>query len=93
VRAAAQSSSAARSLLRYSLDLRAGDWTARDIFAEDERVIDASDSSWRIAQIPIAHWEDEQYGMAIRILLKTDKQATIIVLNRIGLMVKACGKQ
>ena len=38
-----------------ALDLRAGDWTARDIFAEDERVIDASDSSWCITQILIAH--------------------------------------
>jgi len=36
-----------------ALDLRAGDWTARDIFAADERVIAASDSSWRMTQIPI----------------------------------------
>ena len=72
------------------MDLSAGDWTARDIFAVDERVIDVSDSSWCITQIPIAHLKDKQYGMAIRILPKTDKQATIIVLNRIGLMVKAC---
>ena len=35
-----------------ALDLR--DWTARDIFAVGERVIAASDSSWRINQIPIA---------------------------------------
>ena len=38
-----------------ALDLRAGDWTWRDIFAADERVIEASDSSWRITQIPIVH--------------------------------------
>jgi len=31
-----------------ALDLRAGDWTARDIFAADERIIAASGSSWRI---------------------------------------------
>jgi hypothetical protein len=62
------------------LDLRAGDWTARDIFAAVERVIDASDSSWCITQIPIAHWEDKQYGMAIRILLKTDNKQQLSFL-------------
>ena len=55
-------------------ELRAGEWTARDISAADESVIAASDSSWRMTQIPIARiGRTNHYWCGDNNLLKTDK--------------------